>query len=92
MSDVAPIDRSSTSDRVAAEVRRLIWTGELTAGERLNQDELAARFGVSRIPVREALIALAHAGSIHVVFEVSVAVAILGGAALSDLIGAESLG
>ena len=52
MSDIAPIDRSSTSDRVAAEVRRLIWTGELTAGERLNQDELAARFGVSRIPVQ----------------------------------------
>ncbi len=64
MSDVAPIDRSSTSDQVAAEVRRLIWTGELTAGERLNQDELATRFGVSRIPVREALIALAYAGVI----------------------------
>ena len=64
MSDVAPIDRSSTSDQVAAEVRRLIWKGELTAGERLNQDELATRFGVSRIPVREALIALAYAGVI----------------------------
>lgn len=64
MSEVAPIDRASTSDRVAAEIRKLIWTGVLGAGERLHQDELATRFGVSRIPVREALIALAHSGVI----------------------------
>ncbi len=64
MSEVAPIERASTSDRVAAEVRRLIWTGDLVAGARLNQDDLATRFGVSRIPVREALISLAHGGVI----------------------------
>ncbi len=64
MTEIAPIERPSTSDRVAEEVRRLVWTGELGAGARLNQDDLARRFGVSRIPVREALIALAHAGVI----------------------------
>ena len=64
MTEVIPIDRSSTSDRVVAAVRRMIWTGELSAGDRLNQDDLAHRFGVSRIPVREALISLAHAGAI----------------------------
>ena len=67
MSNVAPLARESTSDRVAAEIRRLIWTGELAAGDRLNQDEIAARFGVSRIPIREALITLAHGGSISMV-------------------------
>ena len=64
MTETLPIERVSTSDRVAEEVRRLVWTGDLTAGARLNQDDLAQRFGVSRIPVREALIALAHAGVI----------------------------
>ncbi len=64
MTEIAPIERPLTSDRVAEEVRRLVWTGELGAGARLNQDDLARRFGVSRIPVREALIALAHAGVI----------------------------
>ncbi|NNE73900.1 MAG: GntR family transcriptional regulator, partial [Acidimicrobiales bacterium] len=64
MSEVVPLEPVSTSDRIATAVRRMIWTGELTAGARLNQDELARRFGVSRIPVREALISLAHAGAI----------------------------
>lgn len=64
MNEVASIDRASTSERVAAAVRKLIWTGELAAGTRLNQDDLSARFGVSRIPIREALIALEHTGFI----------------------------
>ena len=36
-------------------VRDLIMRGVLEGGHPLRQDELAARFGVSRIPVREAL-------------------------------------
>lgn len=59
-----PISRLTTSDRVAAELRRQIWSGDLRSGERLNQDELAAALGVSRIPVREALMALAHQGTV----------------------------
>ena len=65
MAEPAPISRLTTSERVAAEVRRRIWTGELASGSRLNQDELADQLGVSRIPVREALIALAHEGAIR---------------------------
>lgn len=64
MTETAPIERLSTSSRIAEEVRRLVWTGDLAAGARLNQDYLAQRFGVSRIPVREALISLAHVGVI----------------------------
>jgi DNA-binding GntR family transcriptional regulator len=39
-----------------------IATGMVTPGSRLDETELAARFGVSRTPVREALIQLASAG------------------------------
>jgi DNA-binding GntR family transcriptional regulator len=50
--------RQSSADQVAARIRRAIITGELRPGERLRQDDIADEFGVSRIPVREALIAL----------------------------------
>ncbi len=40
---------------VAALIRELIITGELTAGQPLRQRDLAQRFGVSQTPVREAM-------------------------------------
>ncbi|MCZ4344065.1 GntR family transcriptional regulator [Sphingomonadaceae bacterium G21617-S1] len=43
------------SERVANDINRLILSGELRPGSRIRQEELAARFGTSRIPVREAL-------------------------------------
>jgi DNA-binding GntR family transcriptional regulator len=45
----------SKTDLVAALIRELIITGELTAGEQLRQRDLAQRFGVSQTPVREAM-------------------------------------
>lgn len=36
-------------------IRDAILDGRLEAGSRLNQDEIAAELGVSRMPVREAL-------------------------------------
>src|SRR3546814_12572767 len=42
-----------------------IVTGKLRAGERLMIDELAERFGVSKIPVREALKALEGRGCVE---------------------------
>jgi DNA-binding GntR family transcriptional regulator len=45
----------SKTDMVAALIRQLIITGELSAGEQLRQRDLAQRFGVSQTPVREAL-------------------------------------
>jgi len=50
---------------VAAELRRMIQAGELAAGARLRQGELAERFGSSTTPVREALVTLAREGLIH---------------------------
>jgi DNA-binding GntR family transcriptional regulator len=45
----------SKTDLVAALIRELVITGELTAGEQLRQRDLAQRFGVSQTPVREAM-------------------------------------
>ncbi len=46
---------STLSSIVAAEISKLIMSGEFAGGARLNEAELAARFGISRGPVREAL-------------------------------------
>ena len=54
--------RESSADQVAAHVRQLIMAGELRKGDRLRQDEIADQLGVSRIPVREAIIALDREG------------------------------
>jgi DNA-binding GntR family transcriptional regulator len=50
---------------VAEELRRLILSGELKAGTRLRQVELAQRFNVSTTPVREAFTVLARQGLVR---------------------------
>lgn len=45
----------STADTIAAALRELIVSGELADGARLVERDLAERFSVSRIPLREAL-------------------------------------
>jgi DNA-binding GntR family transcriptional regulator len=52
----------SLSSLVAREIERLILSGELAAGERLNEQSLATRLGVSRGPVREAVRGLERSG------------------------------
>jgi DNA-binding GntR family transcriptional regulator len=51
---------------VSKELERMILSGELKAGERLNEQLLATRLGVSRGPVREATRALERAGLVTV--------------------------
>lgn len=43
------------TDRIASELRERIFRGELAGGLPLRQEQIAEEFGVSRIPVREAL-------------------------------------
>lgn len=57
--------RSSGTD-AALYIRRLIFEGELRPGERVPQDELAQDLGISRIPIREALIALESGGWVSI--------------------------
>jgi DNA-binding GntR family transcriptional regulator len=51
---------------VADEIREMIRNRELQPGERLLEDKLAERLGVSRNPVREALRALESTGLVEV--------------------------
>jgi DNA-binding GntR family transcriptional regulator len=50
-----PAALRSTSDFVAEALREAIVSGQLPAETELKQDDIAARFRVSKIPVREAL-------------------------------------
>jgi DNA-binding GntR family transcriptional regulator len=61
-SPVPLIERPSSGDLVAIHVRSLIFNGELRQGDRVHQDDIARQLGVSRIPVREAIIALDREG------------------------------
>ena len=45
----------STAAAVAELIREAILCGECADGERLPENDLARRYGVSRIPLREAL-------------------------------------
>jgi DNA-binding GntR family transcriptional regulator len=56
------IVRRSSGNDAALYIRRLIFEGELRPGERVPQDEIAQELGISRIPIREALIALESGG------------------------------
>jgi DNA-binding GntR family transcriptional regulator len=50
------------ADALREQLEQDIVTGTLRPGERLDEQGLAARFGVSRTPIREALMQLATAG------------------------------
>jgi DNA-binding GntR family transcriptional regulator len=60
----ARIHRPPTSEQVSEHIRHLIFDGALHPGDRIPQDAIAAELGVSRIPVREALIEMARDGLI----------------------------
>jgi len=65
MSDVRLIGRTVRA-RAADELRDRILTGALHRGSRLDLDELTAEFGISRTPVREALLELSYEGLVEV--------------------------
>ncbi|MDX6740956.1 GntR family transcriptional regulator [Actinocorallia sp. A-T 12471] len=54
--------RRSSGEQAALYIRRLIFDGRLRQGDRVPQDEIARTLGVSRIPVREALLSLEREG------------------------------
>ena len=53
------------ADALRDQLEQDIVTGSLRPGERLDEQTLAARFGVSRTPIREALMQLASAGLVE---------------------------
>lgn len=56
------LHRPTSTQQVVDYIRRLIFEGSLRVGDRVPQDEIAADLGVSRVPVREAVIALDREG------------------------------
>lgn len=59
------ISRHRARDQVRAVLEALIRKGELSGGTRLEEQELSRRIGVSRTPLREALIALEEDGLVQ---------------------------
>ncbi len=59
------VQSNSLPELVYAEIEQLILRGELVSGQHVNESELAARFGTSRGPIREALRALEEAGLVR---------------------------
>src|SRR5438874_13166497 len=57
--------RQALWESIVAALRRAIILGELQPGLHLEEPALAEKFGVSRIPVREALTRLAHEGLVR---------------------------
>ena len=54
------VNHPSLKDTAAAYLREQILTGKLTPGTKVDQDEISEALGMSRLPVREALIELAQ--------------------------------
>src|ERR1700677_2196861 len=52
--------------QAASELRDRILTGRLQPGDRLDLDQLTAEFGISRTPIREALLELSYEGLVEI--------------------------
>ncbi|MGW1785251.1 GntR family transcriptional regulator [Streptomyces sp. NPDC002143] len=63
MTKIEPL--GAVRERVLGTLRQEIIAGRLRPGDRLVERELADRFGVSRVPVREAIRALVAEGFVH---------------------------
>jgi DNA-binding GntR family transcriptional regulator len=59
---MSPATKTSTVQRIEAELMEEISVGDLSPGMRLDEVGLAERFGVSRTPIREALSRLTAQG------------------------------
>ena len=62
-----PDRRATLAGSVRVEIERRILNGELASGDKLNENALAERLGVSRGTVREAIRALTESGLIQLV-------------------------
>jgi DNA-binding GntR family transcriptional regulator len=75
----------SLTSLVRRELERMIEVGELKAGDRLNENALATRLGVSRGPVREACRGLEQSGLVDVIVNRGVFVREIGAEEAAEL-------
>lgn len=64
---IAQLRENSLSGVVRHEIERLILSGELPTGSRVNENAISLRLGVSRGPVREACRALVELGLLRLI-------------------------
>lgn len=81
----ATVRATSLGKLVRDDVLRLILRGALKPGERINEPDVAARLGVSRVPVREALRELESSGLVEARKHAGVFVRRLGAEEVRDL-------
>jgi DNA-binding GntR family transcriptional regulator len=67
MSTLQPIKRQTLTSAVTESLRQRILSGEFTDGQQLRQEALSNEYGVSRVPVREALRQLEAEGLIQII-------------------------
>jgi DNA-binding GntR family transcriptional regulator len=58
-------ERRALVDKLASDLQRRVLSGDIPSGTRLRQSALAAEFGVSRTPIREALRKLQAGGLVE---------------------------
>ena len=76
-SPVTPLKRTRLVDEAARALRDAILNGELSSGTRLRQVQLATQLGISRTPLREALMKLEQEGLIELLPRGGLRVALL---------------
>jgi DNA-binding GntR family transcriptional regulator len=64
---MADVTQRTVTARLADQLRDMILNGVLAPGSRIDQADLAQRFGVSIVPVREALARLQSSGLVRIV-------------------------
>jgi GntR family transcriptional regulator, rspAB operon transcriptional repressor len=80
----ARLNGSPARDQAYASLRTAIVTAELEPGRRLSENELADRLGVSRTPIREALIRLRDERLIAIVPQLGTFVTLIDPEAVAD--------
>jgi DNA-binding GntR family transcriptional regulator len=83
--EIAPLSKDTLQERVYRHVREMILDGSIVPGEMVTVQSLADAFGVSPMPVREALRRLTAANALTVVSGRSVGIPALSLERLTDL-------
>jgi DNA-binding GntR family transcriptional regulator len=78
-------DVKTTTEMIASALRDDILQGKLSSNQPLRQDEIASQFGVSKIPVREALVQLKAEGLVTFVPNRGASVANLSGEEANEI-------
>jgi DNA-binding GntR family transcriptional regulator len=61
------VNRATVAVELQSVIRKWVFTGKITAGDRINEKLLSEALGISRGPVREALQALRQEGLVEII-------------------------